>query len=299
MTRYAFVTCDVFTESRFGGNQLAVLPDARGLGTDQMQQIAREFNFAESTFVLPSTTCTRQVRIFTPTHEMPFAGHPNVGTAFVLASTGELGAIGVEPITVTFEEIAGTVPIRIGKRDGRIWCELTAPQSLSIGSTCDVEMLARAVSLEPSDIVTDRHEPQEASVGATFMFAELRSADALRRARPNLDGIAAIEAAGLKGYVHLFTMSADEFDIRARMFAPEAGILEDPATGSANVALAAMLAHYDPATDEEFSWRIAQGFEMGRPSVLDARAAKEGGMVVQAFIGGSCVLMMEGTIDVG
>lgn len=298
MTRHPFITCDVFTNTRFGGNQLAVLPDARGLSTAQMQQIAREFNFAESTFVLPSESCTRRVRIFTPTNEMPFAGHPNVGTAFVLASTGELGPIGQEPVTVTFEEIAGTVPIRIGLRDGRIWCELTAPQALSFGRPCSVEMLARAVSLEPGDIVVDRHAPQEASVGATFLFAELRTVEALARARPNLDGIAAIEAEGLKGYVHLYVPSSDDFDIRARMFAPEAGILEDPATGSANVALAAMLAHYDTAPHGEFSWRIAQGVEMGRPSVLDARATKHGGVVVQSHIGGSSVLVMEGTIAV-
>ena len=299
MSRYAFYTCDVFTTSRFGGNQLAVLPDARGLTTEQMQRIAREFNFAESTFVLPSESCTRRVRIFTPTGEMPFAGHPNIGTAYTLAATDQLGPIGDGDMTITFEEIAGTVPLRIGNRDGRIWCELTAPQPLSFGRTCSVEALARAISLEPSDIVVTRHQPQEASVGAQFLFAELRSADALARARPNLDGIAAIEADGLKGYVHLYTMSGDEFDIRARMFAPSAGILEDPATGSANVALAAMLAHYDSTADGDFSWRIGQGIEMGRPSVLDARAEKRGGVVGQSYIGGSSVLMMEGTIEVG
>jgi trans-2,3-dihydro-3-hydroxyanthranilate isomerase len=298
MPRYRFLTCDVFTESRFGGNQLAVLPDARGLTTAQMQQIAREFNFAESTFVLPSEHHTRQVRIFTPANEMPFAGHPNVGTAFVLASIGELGTLGPEA-TVVFDEIAGPVPIRITHRDERIWCELTAPQPLSIGPACSVALLASAVDLDATDIVTTTHPPQAASVGAPFLFAELRDRDTLRAARPNLEGLEAVSLAGLPGYVHLYVRSRDDFDIRARMFAPEAGVLEDPATGSANVALAAMLAQLDPRQDGEFAWRIAQGVEMGRPSTLEARAVKARGVVTGAFIGGSCVMVMEGTIDVG
>src|SRR5438477_1350335 len=124
---YHYYICDVFTDTRFGGNQLAVLPEAVGLSAEQMQQIAREFNFSESTFVLPAEAGhTRRVRIFTPTAELPFAGHPNVGTAFVLAAAGELGGLD-EPITVTFEEKAGVVPISIQRR-GRtgIWCELAA-----------------------------------------------------------------------------------------------------------------------------------------------------------------------------
>lgn len=298
MPRYRFLTCDVFTELRFGGNQLAVLPDARGLTTEQMQQIAREFNFAESTFVFPSTRHTRQVRIFTPANEMPFAGHPNVGTAFVLASIGELGSLGDEG-TIVFDEIAGPVPIRITSTGSQIWCELTAPRPLALGATCPVEVVARAVSLDPSEIVTTAHPPRAASVGAEFLFTELRNVDALARSRPNLEGIAALAEAGVPNFVHLYVRSGDEFDIRARMYAPSAGILEDPATGSANVALAAMLAALDPAPDGEFAWRIGQGIEMDRPSVLEARAVKVDGTVSDAFIGGSCVMMMEGTIDVG
>lgn len=297
MARYRFLTCDVFTEARFGGNQLAVLPDARGLTTAQMQQIAREFNFAESTFVLPSERHTRQVRIFTPANEMPFAGHPNVGTAFVLATIGELGPLGPET-TIVFDEIAGPVPIRITRGGSGIWCELTAPQPISVGSECSVALLASAASLAVDDIVTTTHAPQVASVGAPFLFAELRDREALAAARPNLDGLEAVSRAGHPGYVHLYVRSGDDFDLRARMFAPEAGVLEDPATGSANVALAAMLAHLDPRRDGEFTWRIAQGVEMGRPSVLDARAVKRDGRVVSAHIGGSCVLVMEGTIEV-
>src|ERR1041384_4276696 len=132
--KYRYFICDVFTETRFGGNQLAVLPQADGISAEQMQQITREFNFAETSFVFPPKAGhTRHVRIFTPAREVPFAGHPNVGTAFVLATIGELGEVD-SSLSVTFEEEAGLVSITIQKRDGKVAsCELTAPQSLSIG----------------------------------------------------------------------------------------------------------------------------------------------------------------------
>jgi trans-2,3-dihydro-3-hydroxyanthranilate isomerase len=298
MTRYRYFTCDVFTETRFGGNQLAVLPDASGLTDGQMQQIAREFNFAESTFVFPSDSFTRRVRIFTPVNELPFAGHPNVGTAFVLATTGALGPIGETPKTITFEEKAGPVPIAVRKQNGHIWCELTAPQLLTLGKTTSIESVARAISLAPGDILGGTHPPQVASVGTPFLFVQLKDRQALERARANLDGIDAIRAQGIPGYIHLYTLSGDEFDIRCRMFAPASGIPEDPATGSANVALAAMLGHYHEAASGDFSWRIGQGIEMGRPSVLHARVEKRAGVVVKSFIGGPSVMVAEGEMEV-
>ena len=298
MPRYPFFTCDVFTPTRFGGNQLAVLPQATGLSDRQMQQIAREFNFAESTFVFPSASFTRRVRIFTPVNELAFAGHPNIGTAFVLAATGELGPLGEEATTITFEEKAGPVPISIRRREEQIWCELMAPQLLTLGKTTGADRLARAVSLPADEILSTTHPPQVASVGTPFLFAELKDRGALERARANLDGIDALVAEGLPGYLHLYTRSNDEFDLRARMFAPGSGIPEDPATGSANVALAAMLSHYDRAPSGEFSWRIGQGIEMGRPSVLHARAEKREGVVVKSLIGGSSVLVSEGMMEV-
>src|SRR5690349_3801129 len=168
---YRYYICDVFTNTRFGGNQLAVLPEATGLSDRQMQQVAREFNFSESAFVLPAERGqTRRVRIFTPTSEIPFAGHPNVGTAFVLAKTGAFGPIEA-PITITFEEKAGLVPIAIQRRDGTLWCELSAPERLTLGKTVSVETLASAVSLAPSDVVATTHPPQVASVGLPFLLA--------------------------------------------------------------------------------------------------------------------------------
>jgi trans-2,3-dihydro-3-hydroxyanthranilate isomerase len=296
--RYRYFICDVFTDTRFGGNQLAVLPEAGGLSDRQMQQIAREFNFSESTFVFPAEAGhTRRVRIFTPTTEVPFAGHPNVGTAFALAAAGEFGPI-ADSITVTFEENAGLVPVSIRKRDGRIWCELSAPQRLSLGKAFSAEALAAAVSLDPGDIVTRTHPPQVASVGLPFLFAELEDRAALERARANMPGVEAIAAEGVMPDIHLYIHSGDEFDIRARMFAPLDGVPEDPATGSANCALAALLAHHKRERDGNFRWRIAQGVEMGRPSLLEARTEKRNGEVVATWIGGASVLVSEGFIEV-
>jgi trans-2,3-dihydro-3-hydroxyanthranilate isomerase len=284
---------------RFGGNQLAVLPDARGLSDRQMQQIAREFNFAESTFVLPPEQGhTRRVRIFNPATEVPFAGHPNVGTAFVLVSIDELGEIGA-PMTVTFEEKAGPVPVTIRHRDGTLWCELSAPERLTLGRTVSSASLAAAVSLAADDIVTSTHPPQVASVGLPFTIAELRDRAALERARVNMPGLEALRGQGVPPDVHLYVRSGDEFDLRARMFAPFDGVPEDPATGSANCALAGLLSHYDGARDGTKAWRIAQGVEMGRPSLLEASADKRDGIVVATRVGGASVLVSEGFIEVG
>lgn len=298
--RLRYYTCDVFTDTRFGGNQLAVLPEADGLRDEQMQQIAREFNYSETTFVLrPQAGHACRVRIFTPPREVPFAGHPNIGTAFVLATMGVFGPLDALS-SVTFEERAGLVPITIHKRQGeRIWCELTAPQSLTLGKTVSVQSVAAAVSLTTDDVLTTAHAPQVASVGLPFLVAELRDRDALERARPNLSGLEGLVAEGaVPPYVHLYVRTSDGFDIRARMFAPLDGIPEDPATGSANCALAGLLSHIDDAVNGAFSWRIAQGVEMGRPSVLEARTEKRDGAVATVWIGGECVMVSEGLIEV-
>ena len=297
--RYRFFTCDVFTDTRFGGNQLAVLPEADGLRDAQMQQIAREFNFSETAFVLPAQAGhTRRVRIFTPANEVPFAGHPNIGTAFVLANMGVFGSLEA-PTSVTFEEQAGLVTISIERLEGgRIRCELTAPQRLSLGAAVSAHSVAAAVSLSPDDIVTTSHAPQVASVGLPFLLAELRDRDALARARPDISGLRSLIAEGVASPdVHLYVRTSDAFDLRARMFAPMDGVPEDPATGSANCALVALLTHLDEAADGSFHWRIAQGVEMGRPSVLEARTAKKDGAVVNVWIGGESVLVCEGYIE--
>ncbi len=275
--RRRFVTCDVFTDTRFGGNPLAVVLDAQNLSDAQMQSVAREFNYSETTFVLPAEQGhDRRVRIFTPTREVPFAGHPNVGTAFVLASLGELGPI-EDPLVVVFEEVAGAVPVTVRRDGDRIWCELLAPEALSLGPALPVAAVARAVGLDPEEILAERHPPRVASVGLEFVVVELADRSALERARPDAAALKGLVAAGASTPdIHLYVASADpsdEYALRTRMFAPFDGVAEDPATGSANCALVALLASLHDA-DGALTWRIAQGVEMGRPSVLDARAQR-------------------------
>jgi len=294
-----YFLCDVFTDRRFCGNQLAVLTDARGLTDGRMQQIAREFNFSETTFVFPPETGnTRKVRIFTPATEVPFAGHPNIGTAFVLASTGELGEIR-ESSRIVFEEKAGLVPITIsGTRNGTLLCELQAPEPLSLGQSVPAATAASAISLPAAELVLNNHPPQVASVGLSFLMVELRDRSALERAAIDIPGFRKIEALGIRPMLHLYTRSGDDFDIRCRMFAPFDGVPEDPATGSANCALAGLLAHLDRQGDGRFAWRIAQGVEMDRPSLLHARAEKKKGTVTATWIGGSSVMTGKGVIYV-
>ena len=297
--KYRYYTCDVFTETRFGGNPLAVLPSADGLSDDQMQQIAREFNFSETAFVFPPQAGhTRKVRIFTPAREVPFAGHPNIGTAFVLASTGEFGEIR-SLLSVTFEEKAGLVRITIQEGQGKIAsCELAAPESLSLGKSIPAELLASAVSLAPEDVMTETHQPQVASVGLPFLMTELRDRAALERARVNSTGVESILRQDIRPSIYLYTRATDGFDIRARMFAPLSGVPEDPATGSASCAVGGLLAHYSGQANGQFSYRIAQGVEMRRPSVLLVRAEMADGSVKATWVGGACVLVSEGFIHV-
>jgi trans-2,3-dihydro-3-hydroxyanthranilate isomerase len=295
--RYQFFLCDVFSDQRFAGNPLAVVPNAQGLSDEQMQQIAREFNFSETTFVLPPEAGhTRKVRIFTPFDEIPFAGHPNIGTAFVLASAGELGRLDA-PISVIFEERAGLVPVDVDVCDGEPRrCELAAPEALSLGDAVPVKTVADVLSLSPVDVVTETHLPRAASVGLPFLFAELGGLDALARARVEVGALDALETIGAPLAIHAYVRLDDEFELRARVLIAKGGY-EDPATGSANCALAAMLAELDPAPEGELRWRITQGVEMGRPSTLYARAEKRNGRVVSARIAGACAMVGSGFLD--
>ena len=306
-TRYDYVTVDVFTERAFAGNPLAVVTAAAGLETAQMQAIAAEFNYSESTFVLPPADPghTARVRIFTRQNEIPFAGHPNVGTAFVLARLAErqgtpLGA------TVRFEEGAGLVPVDL-VRDGAgdvVGATLTAPQPLSREGTVPAAVIAECVGLDAADVLTTRHEPVVASVGLPFVLTEV-TADAIKRAAS--DRAATADAARRYPFksgrfsIHLYARTPgrpDGADLRARMFSPLGGTMEDPATGSANGALIALLAALDPATDTRLELDVLQGVEMGRPSLLHLRAEKEGGAVGRVQVGGRCALVMEGALTV-
>jgi trans-2,3-dihydro-3-hydroxyanthranilate isomerase len=290
-----FVTVDVFTERRFGGNPLAVVPNAAGLSDAQMQAIANEFNLSETTFVLPpkNSAHTAEVRIFTPKFEMPFAGHPNVGTAFVAGQRGHAGD------ALAFEEKAGLVPLELLRDGGAIvGARLTAPQLLKRGEDVAAGIVAEACGLEPGDVETRHHQPCVAGCGTAFIFAEVKTRRALEAAQPRSDVFARhFPVDGATG-IHLYLRDGGEVDIRSRMFAPLHGVPEDPATGSANVALAGLLASLDAKSDLSLSLRIAQGIEMGRPSLLEASAEKRGGTVIETQIGGRCVPVMAGTISI-
>ena len=299
--RLQFKTVDVFTADRFSGNPLAVVLNADGLSTQQMQAIAAEFNLAETTFVLPPKDAahTAEVRIFTPRAEMPFAGHPNIGTAFVLAREGMSYGRPVAADHIIFEEKAGLVPISLLKDGAAIsGARLASPQPLAVGSDISVELVASACGVAADDIETRNHHPCIASCGAAFILAELKTRDALAAASSRADifrqQVAKHPATSILVYTEV---DEEKIDIRARMFAPQHGIPEDPATGSANVALIGLLAKLRPEPDLQLSKTIAQGVEMGRPSLLQAHAEKRGGIVTATYIGGRCVPVMQGSID--
>lgn len=291
MTSWDFVTLDVFTETRFGGNQLAVFPDARGLSDAQMQALAAELNLSETTFVLPpaSPANTARVRIFNRTAEMPFAGHPNVGTGFVLAQRAEAGLL-------RFEEIAGLVEVAVLRdASGAVTgAEIGAPQPLTTGPEMPPALLAGCVGLAEADVVTAAHRPVMASVGNSFVLAEV-TGEALGRAKPDLARFAAIQAefphlGPRRLPIYLYAQDGPG-RLRARMFSPLSGTIEDAATGSAATPLAALLLTL--GTEPALSVEITQGVEMGRPSLLRASAfrAADG---IRAKVAGSCVPVFEG-----
>jgi len=295
-----FVTVDVFTDRRFGGNPLAVVLDGRGLATQQMQSIAAEFNLAETTFVLPpkDPAHTAEIRIFTPRAELPFAGHPNIGTAFVLARPGsDIARVVSDPIV--FEEKAGLVKLEL-IRDGTlvVGARLTAPQPLERSDDIALDVVAAACSIGVGDIETANHRPCIASCRNPLVFAELKTRSALAAAQPRSEVFSEHLRADRVTGILLYAFEQQRgVDIQARMFAPLYGIPEDPATGSANAALAGLLASLRSETDLTLQLRIAQGVDMGRPSVLEAAAEKRNGRITEMRIGGRCVAMMRGSLE--
>lgn len=291
MPSYAFETVDVFTDRRFGGNPLAVFTDARGMSDAEMQSLAAEMNLSETTFVLPpeNPAHTARVRIFHRTAEMPFAGHPNVGTACVLARHGR-DKDGV----LLFEELAGLVEVKV-ERDaaGNVTgATIAAPQPLSTGIELPVDSIAACAGLAPADVVVTAHEPVQASVGVQFVLAEVK-AEALARALPDITAYRTLEAAhpALEQRLSLFLYARDGDKIRARMFAPMSGTWEDPATGSASATLAALLLSLDGGDSARFE--LTQGVEMGRPSLLKLTAQRSADGI-RATVGGACVPMLRG-----
>jgi trans-2,3-dihydro-3-hydroxyanthranilate isomerase len=303
MPTFKYFTCDVFTDKRFGGNQLAVFPDAKKIPPRLYQDIAREFNYSETTFVLPpkDKKHTKAVKIWTPGGELQFAGHPTVGTAMVLGAIGAVKLKGAET-RIVLEEGVGPVPVTIRAKGGKpTFAQLTVAKLPEYGPPAPkADDLARALSLEPGDVLSGEWHAEAASCGTWFLLVPLRNRGALGRARVRMDEFERV----LKGYVtdkvFLFCHEPElrGSHYRARMYAPTIGVPEDPATGSAAAGFAGYLAKRDRRTEGTLSWRVEQGFEMGRPSILDIEADKSGGAVTGVRVGGKSVLVMQGELTV-
>jgi len=301
---YDFVTMDVFTDRMFGGNPLAVLPDAQGMATEQMQAIAREFNYSETTFVFPpeDENHTRKVRIFTPMAEIPFAGHPNVGTAVALAHLDLLGNV-ITDQRILFEERCGVVSLILRGNGAEIdAAEFIAPVINQFGDEIPTEEAAKALGLKADSIVTTHHLPRIASVGVRFLYVELKDLEALAASEAAPGPVTRISAQrGLDGvfaYVRVDDTADADVNIRARMYAPVHGVMEDPATGSANAGLANILASLSEEQDATLEWNVAQGVEMQRPSRLHLTAERRQGEVAEVRVAGGAVLVCRGQIGV-
>ena len=294
--RYRYHTLDVFTGRVFGGNPLAVFPDARGISGETMQAVARELNLSETVFVLPPEAGgTRRVRIFTPGAELPFAGHPTVGTAILLVALGEMPG-GEGEVEIVLEEGVGPVPVRVRVRGGvPVSARFTAARPPEVGAAAALAELARMIGLDVGDLADD-WEPATASAGVPFTVIPLRDVDALGRARLDLAVWERVLSAGEASHVYPIVPAAPGGTVRVRMFAPNMGIAEDPATGAAAAALGGYLAR--GASDGTLRWTVEQGIEMGRPSRIELEADVENGAVARVRVGGSAVRVSEGTMEI-
>ena len=301
MPRYRYLTADVFTDVPFGGNQLAVFPDARGIPEHRLQDVAREFNFSETTFVFPpaNPAHTRRVRIFTPGTELPFAGHPTVGTAHVLAATGEIPLRGAST-SIVLEERVGPVPVTIRAEGGSpVYCELSVAKLPEEGPPAPPRgALADALGLAPDDVLDGDWAPRGWSSGVPYLMVPVRDRGAVARSRVKPDAWERALPGTWAPEVYVFSRDGERAgsDIHARMYAPAFGIGEDPATGSAAAGLAGYLARRSSQRDGTLHWRLEQGFEMGRPSILEVEADVTGGQVTAVRVGGATVLVCEGTM---
>jgi trans-2,3-dihydro-3-hydroxyanthranilate isomerase len=297
--RYSYHLLDVFTDRVFGGNPLAVFSDGHGLSTEQMQRVAAELNLSETVFVLPAETetGTRKLRIFTPAVELPFAGHPTVGTAVLLAETG---AVPKDVDHIVLEETVGPVAVRIAREPGRpTFAQLTAAQAPEFGPPPPAYAeLARVIGLDESDLLDGDWAPGSASCGVPFVIVPVRSREALARVRMDQGAWERVLADTWAPHVYIVAPGASDADLRARMFAPAMGLGEDPATGAAATALAAYLARRENREAATHRWTVEQGVEMGRPSTLYLDADVEAGSITAIRVGGSAVLVGEGWMEI-
>ncbi len=301
--RRKFHTLDVFTAEALTGNPLAVVLDSEGLDTARMQAIAREFNLSETVFVAPprNPINTARVRIFTPGRELPFAGHPTVGTAVLLAELRAPEILAQQDVSVVLEEQVGDVACIVRHIKGEApRASFTLPRLPErIGAAASAAELAAALSLTPEDIGFDAHVPSVFSAGVGFTFVPVASLAAVARAKPDLAKWRAVQPADhANAFVYTREVSRAGSSFHARMFAPDLGVGEDPATGSAVAAFAGAVMAYDAPGEGDHTIVVEQGFEMGRPSLITLGLDVAQGALVSASIGGAAVMLQQGTIDV-
>lgn len=299
--RYAIL--DVFTDQPLAGNPLAVVLDSVGLDDGQMQALAREFNLSETVFVFPpeEKRHSARIRIFTPGQELPFAGHPTVGTAVLLALRGVREGTGLEESVLMLEENVG--PVRCGafvkgERLGRAIFDLPR-ESVDLGVDMDRDAIAHALGLLPGEIGFENHEPSAFTAGVPYACVPVRDLAVIARASPNMAAWASgfpIERAAAFVYCRETVGAGHHF--HGRMFAPELGIREDPATGSAIAALTGAIARFDGPPPGVHHYVIEQGFEMARPSLIGLEMEVDGNRISAARISGDAVLVAEGSLSV-
>lgn len=295
--RRRFFTLDVFTTRRFAGNPLAVVLEPAGLGTEAMQAIAREFNLPETVFVFPPADPKHRarLRIFTPARELPFAGHPTVGTAVLLA---HLDGGTAERDMVLGEEV-GPVPCHVRPGANVGFATFVIPKNPErLRPAHDPDKLAAALSLKPADLGCDDFAPEIWTAGNPFTFVPVRGLDAMARARPDTGRWGEVFGPNDPPGAFLFCREVADpaHSFHARMFAPAMGITEDPATGSAAAAFAGVIAAKGLA-EGKHDFIIEQGYEMGRPSLLNLSATMRGGALDATTVGGDAVIVSEGMIE--
>ena len=295
--RYAVL--DVFTSKPLSGNPLAVVLDSEGLDTQRMQAIAAEFNLSETVFVAPASHPAHSagVRIFTPARELPFAGHPTVGTSILLA-LDRFGGTGMKEGIIVLEESIGAVRcgVKLGADAGYAEFDIPVlPGKPDNGG--DRELIAAAVGLEPSEVGFENHKPTKCSAGVDFAFVPVRDLKRLNRAQ--VSSRAFEEAFGDRGaFLYTRETQSEANDFQARMFAPAHGIAEDPATGSAAAAFAGVVMHFDAPSPGMSRYRIEQGHAMGRPSLIELEIEIENKALSAVRIGGKAVVIGRGELFV-
>lgn len=327
MSKYQFYTVDVFTNRAFGGNPLAVFTDARGLNDGTMQRLARELALSETTFVLPPVDATNdfRVRIFTPAQELPMAGHPTIGTAYVLAAnnlfkssssnndgiTARDANVKLRTTMVKLEEGVGTIPVKIewvANESGAasVWrpgfIEMSQPTPTFGARFEDVAVIAEMLSLDRSDIAADASPLEVVSCGVPFLIVPVKTLDAMRRIRFRTD----VWQRALQDFatdsVFVFTLETEQVTSGAhsRMFAPAMNIIEDPATGSAQGPLGCYLVRHKLLSSQNgiLEFMSEQGIEMGRPSFVRVLIEHNAGVVTGVRVGGECVAMSAGYFEI-